>query len=152
MSDPQPIDLTPAGAAVRIRAELALAQGALEAPRDLDTALDAYVRALGLALQLGPAPSEDAAALSALGPAVVDLVGQVRGASALPPTPVMAAWAELAVEVGALIGQLGLALALPADRRAGMMNQARERAALLDDTTGGFFSLGVWLTRLWPGD
>lgn len=168
MSDPQPIDLTPAGAAERIRVEMVLAQDALEAAGDLDAALDAYVRALGLALQLGPLPSEqvlvgildtarhmaevqDAAALSALGPAVVDLVSQVRKASALPPTPIMTAWAEIAVEVGALIGQLGLALALPADRRTGMMNQAHERAALLDDTTGNVFALGPWLSHLCPG-
>jgi hypothetical protein len=170
----QSIDLTPAQAAEHIQAELACAGQALalEGPasgpldaQDLDTALDAYVRALGLALQLGPAPAEevlqavvhaaqllgqrgDAAALSALGPALVDLVAQVRTAGALPPTAIMEAWATVAADLGTLVGQVGLALALPPERQTGMMDKARARAVLLDDATRALFSLTPWIDRL----
>jgi hypothetical protein len=161
MTTPQAVDLTPAEAAGLIDQELAEAGGALHA-HDLDTALDGYVRAMGLALQLGPAPSEqvlaailqaarkltlwqDADGLSALGPALVELVTQVREASALPRTAVMETWATFTSDLGALIGQLGLALAIPPGHRAGMMDLARTRAALLDDATGSHFTLTAWL-------
>jgi hypothetical protein len=157
----QVVQVTAVGAADLIRTEVTRADEALAA-NDLDIALDAYVRALGLALQLGPAPTEqvlvailqaahtvglqqDADSLSALGPAVVGLVAQVRTASALPPTAVMEAWATLASDLGALIGQVGLALSIPHDRRAGMMDNARARASLLDDATDGRFALAAWV-------
>ena len=174
MPSPHRIDLTPAQATEHIQVELACAGQALALgtpgrdpldAQDLDTALDAYVRALGLALQLGPAPAEevlqavvhaahqlngrgDATALSALGPALVDLVAQVRTAGALPPTAVMEAWATVAADLGTLIGQVGLALALPAERRTGMLDNARTRASLLDDATQSLFALTAWLDRL----
>jgi hypothetical protein len=128
-------------------------------------ALDHYVRGLGLALQLGPAPAEQATrailqgadslaryqavtALSALGPAMVDLVGQVRDAGALPSTPVMEAWAIVAGDIGALIGQVGLALSIEPSHRTGILANARAHAILLDDATGGLFDLRGWLDRL----
>jgi hypothetical protein len=57
----------------------------------------------------------------------------------------MEAWAALVSELGILIGQLGLALSLPAQKRAGMVDSARRRAALLDDATAGRFALVAWL-------
>jgi hypothetical protein len=155
------IELTPAEAADRIDNELGQAWIALGA-HDLEPALDGYVRALGLALQLGPAPTEqvlvailqaarelalrrDADGLSALGPALVGLVTQVRHAGALSHTAVMEAWATVADGLGVLTGQLGLALTLPPDRRAGMMSQARAHATLLEDASGGLFGLVDWL-------
>lgn len=141
--------------------DLEQATQALEAG-DLTQALDSYVRALGLALQLGPAPTEqalaavcqgareltfrqDATGLSALGPAVVDLASQVRDKDALPRTKVMDAWAMITSDLGALIGQAGLVMALPVDRRPGMLASARRRAALLDEATEGLFGLTAWL-------
>jgi hypothetical protein len=159
VSDVEAIDLTPAAAAALLRDELARARQAFERG-SLDTALDASSRALGLALQLGPAPTEqvlaalldgahqlasDHDALCRLGPAVVDLVRRVHEAGALPTTPIMEAWATVAADLGTLVGQLGLALALPAERRAALLAQTRARAALLDEATGGTFSLGPWL-------
>jgi hypothetical protein len=157
----QAVDLTPEQAAARLQGELAGA-GQAFACGEMEAALDGYVRALGLALQLGPAAVEmalaailagaerlvhrgDADALCALGPAVVGAVAQVQEAGALPATPAMAAWASVTGEVGALLGQVGLALALPAERRAGMWRQARDRAGLLDEATGGLFALAAWL-------
>ncbi|MFC2037428.1 hypothetical protein ACFLYD_05595 [Chloroflexota bacterium] len=162
----QVVQVTAIGAADLIHLELTRAGEALDA-NDLDTILDAYVRALGLALQLGPAPSEqvlvavlhtahavglrqNADSLSALGPALVGLVAQVRTAGALPPTAVMEAWATLADDLGALIGQVGLALSIPHARRAGMMDNARARASLLDDATGGRFALTAWVDTVSP--
>jgi hypothetical protein len=130
-----------------------------------DAALDHYVRGLGLALQLGPAPAEQAIkailqgahslarcqaaiALSALGPAVVDLVGQVRDAGALPSTPVMEAWAIVVGDIGALIGQVGLALTIEPSHRTGIIINAQAHAVLLDDATGGLFDLRAWLDQL----
>lgn len=165
---PQSLDLSPEQAAARLQEELADASRAL-AGQDLDLALDAYVRALGLALQLGPAATETALAgilagadqlvregegqgLCALGPAVTGLVEQVDEAGALPPTPAMRAWAFVAADLGALVGQVGLALGLPAERRTGLWRQARTRAVLLDEVTGGLFSLEGWLARHAEGE
>jgi len=164
MTSPQSLNLTPADATVLIQNQILEAQSALDRS-DLESALDSLIAALGLALQLGPAASErvlsevvavaqelarrdDARALAALGPALVGLTQQVREAGALPPTSVMHAWAELASDLGALIGQVGLALTLGSSHRAGMMGKARMRAALLDDVTGDLFALGSWLDRL----
>jgi hypothetical protein len=160
------IELAPAETAARIHQELSYAGERLQT-RDLGPALDAYSCALGLALQLGPAPTEtvllatldaacelarspDAEGLSALGPALVNLVTQVRDAGVLPSTVVMDAWASVATDVGALIGQVGLALAIRPDHRRGMMDNARLRAALLDDATGGLFNLTNWMDRIDP--
>lgn len=157
------LELTPDQAAARLHGELVDA-GQAVAAHDLETAFDAYVRALGLALQLGPPATEislgavlagaaellrcrDADGLCALGPAVAGLVDQVQAAGAVPSGTVMQAWAGVAADVGALLGQAGLALTLPAERRAGLWQQARARAALLDEATGGLFSLVQWLDR-----
>lgn len=161
---PQLVNLTPADAAALIQKQLLEAQSALERP-DLEAALDSLISALGLALQLGPAASElvlsevvavarelarkdDAGALSTLGPALIGLIQQVRVAGALPPTSVMHAWAELASDLGALIGQVGLVLTVSGSHRAGMMGNARTRAALLDDATEDRFALMSWLDQL----
>jgi hypothetical protein len=155
------IDLTAAEAADLIKVELDRAQAALDA-HDLEPAFDGYIRALGVALQLGPAPTEqvlvailqathelaldqDADALSTLGPALVGLATQVRQAGALPRTSVMEAWATVTEGLGALTGQLGLAMALPRDRRTSMMSHARTHATRLDDATAGLFGLVDWL-------
>ena len=155
------VELTPTDAADFVMSELAQAGRAIQA-NELDTALDGYARALGLALQLGPAPTEqvlravlqaadklasqrDADGLSALGPTVVELVTQVRHAGVLPTTEPMEAWSEVTAEVGTLIGQVGLVLALAPDHREGMLDNAHARAALLDDATGALFALSDWL-------
>ena len=164
MTSPQSVNLTPADATALIQNQILEAQSALDRS-DLESALDSLISALGLALQLGPAASElvlceivavaqelgrrdDAGALAALGPAMVSLTQQVREAGALPPTSVMHAWAELASDLGALIGQVGLALTLGSSHGAGMMRKARMRAALLDDVTGNLFALTGWLDQL----
>lgn len=156
------LELSPSQAADRLHGELVEAGQALVA-RDLDAAFDAYVRGLGLALQLGPAAAEialgailvgagellrrgDGDGLCALGPAVAGVVDQAQEAGALPLTAAMQAWAGVAVDVGALLGQVGLALALPVERRAGLWRQAQARAALLDEATGDLFSLVAWLS------
>jgi hypothetical protein len=161
MSDAVTVDLTPAQAAELLHVELNQASETLHAGK-LDAAFDGYVRALGLALQLGPAPTEQALTailqagrtlvqrqqakgLSTLGPAVVDLVNQVRRADVLPHTAVMAAWATISADLGSLIGQAGLAQELPHDHRAGMARSARARAMALDDATGALFDLAGWL-------
>ena len=166
MTDPVSIDLTPAEASEQIHKELEEASNAVEA-RDLDAALDGYVHALGLALQLGPALTEkvlsaaldaakrwadqpDPRGLSALGPALVDLVRQVRRAGALPPTPIMDAWATVASDLGALIGQVGLALTIAPDSRSGLLENARTHALLLDEATGHLFALTLWIDQLSP--
>ena len=162
---PETLELTPQQAASLVGEQLAAAHRDL--PDNLDAALDRYVAALGLALQLGPKPAEqvvsavlgaayqlarrqDAEGLSALGPALVDLVRQVREAGALPMTAVMDAWAALAEEVGALVGQVGLAFALPEDRRQGMLDGVQARALLLDDASGGLFDVSGWIASLFP--
>ena len=164
MTTLEAMELTPAEATARVRQELSRADEKLQTG-ELDSAFDGYALAIGLALQLGPAltekalaatldaarelaGSQDAEGLSALGPALVDLVAQVRDASALPPTTVMDAWASVVTEVGALIGQVGLALAMRADHRHSMMDNARFRAALLDDATSGLFALTSWLDQV----
>lgn len=164
MTCPQPMDLTITEAVDLILRELECAGNVLEGA-DLDSALDAYVRALGLALQLGPAPTEqvlsaildtarqlscqrEAEALSALGPAIVDLMARVCEVGALPATPAMQAWANVAYDLGALIGQVGLALGLAPTHRDGMLDSARSRAILLDGATGNLFSLTSWIDGL----
>ena len=62
----------------------------------------------------------------------------------------MEAWAQFVEGLGALIGQLGLALAIPGDYRTGMMANAQARAALLDDATAGRFALAAWLDGVTP--
>jgi hypothetical protein len=160
VSDPQPLALTAWEAASLIRNELHAAAQALQAA-ELSPALDAFVRALGLALQLGPAPAEevlrailagardlarrgDSLALATLGPAVAGLVGQVRAAGALPANPAMEAWATVASEIGALIGGWGVALSLPAEHRPGLYAQLQDRAVLLDTATNSLFDLAAW--------
>jgi hypothetical protein len=164
VTNPQALALTPAEAGALLREQLARAAEAL-LHGDLDATLDGYIPALGLALQLGPEPVEqtmlallqagrqlaqqgDAQSLSTLGPAVVHLVAQVRDAGALPATAVMDAWATVAADVGAFIGQVGLALALPPEHRPAMLHNARTRAALLDDATGHLLALTAWLDNL----
>ena len=164
MTEPTELELTPADAASRMTAELSLAGEALQAGRT-DTALDGYVRALGLALQLGPAftgqtvssilqaarhlsSRQDAPGLSALGPGLAGLVNQMRDVEAVPATSIMEAWASFVEGLGALIGQIGLALALPTGHRSGMLANARAHAALLDDATAGRFCLTTWLDEM----
>ena len=164
MAPYQEVSLTATEAAELLSRDLTQAVQSLCAS-DLPTALDSYARALGLALQLGPAPAEqvlvaicegaralvlrqDAAGLSALGPAVVGLVAQVRDEEALPRTRIMDAWATIASDMGALIGQLGLVMALPTDHRPGMLANARRRAELLDEATGARFTLVSWLEEI----
>lgn len=166
MTTPREIDATPAEASALIEDQLIQAQRAYH-HCDLTLALDKFVNALGLALQLGPAASQsvlvevmdvaremacrgDAEALSALGPALVGLADQVHEADALP-TVVMEAWAQLASALGALIGQLGLSLTLTADHRAGMLTHTRARATLLDDSTGNLFALADWIHQVAAG-
>jgi hypothetical protein len=167
MTDPEVVDLTPVEAASLIQGDLARAHEALQLAR-LDSALDGYTRALGLALQLGPAPTEqvliaaldaarqlarqqDADGLSSLGPALVDLVAQVRVAGVLPPTTIMEAWATVASDLGMLIGQVGLALAMPSNHGQAMLANARRRALLLEDATGNLFALTAWLDQVCTG-
>jgi hypothetical protein len=164
---PQPRELTAAEAASFLQDELTAAGQDLSLAR-LESGLDRYCRALGLALQLGPAPTErvlaavlasarelalsgNGEALSALGPAVVDLVDKVCAADALPATSVMEAWATISAGVGALLGQVGLALLLPTGRGGSMMGLARGRARLLDDATVERFGLVTWLDGIAPG-
>jgi hypothetical protein len=164
MTQPQSVNVTPAEATALVRRQLLEAQSALERSK-IESALDSLISALGLALQLGPAASElvlsevvavtqelahkdDADSLSTLGPALVGLIQQMKVAGALPPTSVMHAWAELASDLGALIGQIGLALIVGGSHRAGMMGNAHMRAALLDDATEHRFALTSWLDHL----
>lgn len=161
MTDPQQLELTPAAAARFVTAELSLAKKMLLEEK-VDAALDSYVRALGMALQLGPAPTdeavtsilqaaqhltshEDAVSLSALGPALVGLVNQMRIANAVPVTAVMEAWAQFLEGLGALIGQIGLAMAVPGGHGSGMMANARSHAELLDDASGSRYALAAWI-------
>jgi hypothetical protein len=62
----------------------------------------------------------------------------------------MAAWATVTTELGTLIGQVGLALAIPPEHRKGMMELAQTRAALLDEATGSQFALAAWLDEICP--
>lgn len=166
MTEPNEIELSAAGASAHIAGELSLAGEALQEGKT-DEALDGYVRALGLAVQLGPASTgqavtcvllaahelakrQDTAGLSALAPALVGLVSQMREAEAIPGTAVMEAWARFIEGLGAVIGQVGLALALPSGHRSGMMASARSHASLLDDATAHQFSLVAWLDEIAP--
>jgi hypothetical protein len=166
MNPPLAVDLTPQQAADMLRGELAQADHALQS-RGFDAALDSYVRALGLALQLGPAAAEqvlsgivqaarnlsrghDADSLSALGPAMVSLVSQMRQAGALPSTPIMEAWATVADDLGMIIGQVGLALSIAPEHRLAMLDSAHTRCALLDDATGNLFAFTDWIKGLYP--
>lgn len=163
MTEYQSLDLTPGQAAARVRREITDASQAIQA-RQPDAALDGYVHSLGLALQLGPGPTEqvlvavlsgvrslicngDAEGLSAWGPALVELVARVRAIGALPPTAIMEAWASVASDLATILGQIGLASSLPPDRRPNLLNQARARLVLLDDATHGHFDLLDW----WQG-
>jgi hypothetical protein len=156
--------LTASQATALLQRMLAEAGQALRAG-NTDASLNSHVSALGLALQLGPAPTEkvilavleaanhlaqqqDSKGLCTLGPALVDLVDQVRAARALPPTPIMETWATIASDLGSLAGQVGLALAIPFQRRREMIGNARARAVLLDDATGGLFALTAWLDSI----
>ena len=162
MTSPQTIELSPTEATELIQHELQEADHAFHA-EDLESALDWFVKALGLALQLGPdatekvlaevmaaaremARQQNAGALSALGPALVGLTDQVRAETALPPTAVMEAWAAVASGLGAILGQLGLALTMAPDHRSGMMTNTHTRAILLDDATGNLFGLADWIS------
>jgi hypothetical protein len=91
-----------------------------------------------------------AEALSALGPALVDVTDQVREAGALPETPTMDAWALVASGIGALVGHLGVALTIPAERGAGVTDVVRAHADALDEVTGGLFALRSWLDEAVP--
>jgi hypothetical protein len=161
---PQAVDLAPVQAAALIREELSQAGRALQ-NGSLDAALDRYTCALGLGLQLGPAPTQkvlaailstaralareqNAPGLSALGPTLVDLVAQVRETEVLPATATMDAWAVIAADLGALIGQIGVALNIAPDHRGDMINSARTQAALLDNATNGLFALTTWIDDL----
>jgi hypothetical protein len=164
----QSVELNAAEALALMQRELDQANQELASGR-LDSGLDRCTLGLGLALQLGPAPLEhalaailasaralalsgDADALSALGPAVIDLVEQVRSAGALPPTEVMAAWATVAADLGALLGHLGLALSIPATRRRAVLTIVRGRARLLDEATGELFQLARLLDGISTGE
>jgi hypothetical protein len=164
MTEYESVELTLDGVVSLLQTELAEAEQGRQRG-DLDAALDGYVGALGLALQLGPEPTErvlrlildagrafavqgEADALSALGPALAGLADQVREAGVLPATPTMDAWASVTADLGALLGQVGLALAIPPGHRARMLESARARAALLDDATGDLFGLAPWLDEI----
>jgi hypothetical protein len=166
MTDPDAVELTLDGAISLLQEELDRAAEAIRTA-DLESALDGYRAALGLALQLGPAATEgvlrailqasrdlawhgEASSLSALGPALVGLVDQVRQAGALPATAVMEAWAIVAADLAALVGQIGLALSIPPRHRAGMFDSARAHAVLLDDATSNLFALTAWIDQLCP--
>jgi hypothetical protein len=61
---------------------------------------------------------------------------------------VMEAWAMIASNLGALVGQVGLVLSMPPAHREGMLKNARTHAVLLDDATGELFALTHWLDQL----
>jgi hypothetical protein len=164
MTMPQLIELTPLEAAGLIEHNLHAAEECLQSSQ-MDGIQDELVSALGLALQLGPAAVEsvllyvmhavgepelhkDSEALSSLGPALIDLVSQVRSAGALPATRIMEAWAIVAADVATIIGQVGLALSITPEHRQGMMANARIRAATLDEATGARFALTDWIDQI----
>ena len=164
MISPKAVEISAVEASGQIRQALQRAKLALDAD-DHETALDSLVSALGLALQLGPAATEqvltetvtaarqmarqrDADALSALGPALVGLANQVRDTDTLPKTAVMEAWAGVASGLGMLFGQLGLALTIVPEHRSGMMTNASTRASLWDNATGNLFELASWLDEM----
>ena len=162
MTSPRVVELSATEASELAQQELQEARHAFYTA-DLESALDRYIGALGLALQLGPAATEkilggvmdaaramaqkhDANALSALGPALLGLTSQVQEVGALPP--VMEAWAMIASGLGTLFGQVGIALAIAPEHRPGMLANAAMRASLLDNATGNLFGLADWLEKL----
>ena len=164
MISPQMVELSAFEASERIQHTLQQARNALYR-NDLNATLDGLIGALGLALQLGPsatarvlteigtvagemARQRDATGLSALGPAVIELVSQVREAEALPNTKIMEAWAEVTSDLGALFGEIGLVMAIAPSRRSDLMANAAIRARLLDDATGNTFELVNWLEEV----
>ena len=164
MTLPHAVELSATEASELIQQELREAHHAFHTA-DLESALDRYVGALGLALQLGPAATQrvlsevmeaalemarqhNADAVSALGPALLGLTNRVREAGALPPTAVMEAWAEVACGLGMLLGQIGLALAIAPQHRSDMITNASTRAKLLDDATGNLFGLALWFGEM----
>jgi hypothetical protein len=60
----------------------------------------------------------------------------------------MNTWATVVSEVGTLAGQIGLALAIPPERRSEILGSARTRAQLMDDATSGRFELAEWIERI----
>jgi hypothetical protein len=60
----------------------------------------------------------------------------------------MEAWATIASDMGTIIGQVGVALAIESDRREGMMANARIRAAALDEATGTRFAMAAWIDQI----
>lgn len=164
MSAPRSIDLTAVEAERLLSRELHAARDSLLSSQ-LDVAQDKFVSALGLALQLSPAPVErvllyvmhtiresalrsDSETLSTFGPALVHVVSQVRDFGALPSSRVMEAWATVASDMGTIIGQVGVALAIESDRCKGMMANARIRAAALDEATGTRFAVAAWIDQI----
>jgi hypothetical protein len=164
MTQPRSVELTPEEAATLIHNELARASAAFRAGNQ-ETGLSACTSALGLGLQLGPSPAgqillslleeahslalrREAATLSALGPALIRLVADVRNAGALAPDSSMVAWANVAEEVGALVGQVGLVLTVEPQGRAGMLAAARRRAERLDEAMRDLFDLVGWLESM----
>lgn len=163
MTSPQTIELSPTEASELIQHELKKGHRAFHTG-NLESALDRFVSALGLALQLGPAATQsvlaemmiaaremtrqrNAIALSTLGPALVGLTNQVREAGTLPPTTVMEAWATVASALGILFGQLGLVLTIAPGHSSGMMTNTLTRAILVDDATGNIFGLADWINQ-----
>jgi hypothetical protein len=71
----------------------------------------------------------------------------VEEEDALPETPVMEAWATVAADFGAIVGQLGLALSMPPEGWPALLTTAARRAAMIDDATGGLFDLAGWLSQ-----
>ncbi|MBN1657756.1 MAG: hypothetical protein JXA93_05110 [Anaerolineae bacterium] len=160
---PESIELTPDGASAFLHDELALAADSYAAG-DIDAALDAHVRALGLALQLGPAACEQAIGavlesarqmtpdtLAALGPALVQLHNQIYEAAALPGTPVMQSWASVVAYVGMLIGLAGVAGNLSAADRQGLVSNVRAGATRLDAETEHLFNFAGWVDSVVGG-
>jgi hypothetical protein len=158
------IEMSPNEASELIRQDLREARHDFQTA-NLESALDRFVRALGLALQLGPAATErvlaavmataremakqrNANALSALGPSLVGLTTQVREEAALCPTAAMEAWSAVISGVGTLLGQLGLALTIAPDHRSAMMTHTHTHARILDDATGNRFGLADWIDQI----
>jgi hypothetical protein len=63
----------------------------------------------------------------------------------------MEAWATIATDLGALIGQIGIALSISPDHRSDLLDNTRTRAQLLDDATGNLFALTAWIDELGAG-
>jgi hypothetical protein len=76
------------------------------------------------------------------------LVAQVREADVLPATATMDAWAVIAADLGALIGQIGVALNIAPAHRGDIISNARTQATILDNATNGLFALTTWIDDL----